>query len=85
MSRNMAEPIKHPRRVGKHVSAALDFLADLGCEHVEVIKRKHLSISWAWGDRRLSISAPCTPRDEDQAERYMIQGIRRVMREAVSG
>jgi hypothetical protein len=77
------EVVKDPRRIGKHVSAVLDYLSGLGCEGVEVVKRKHLTISWAWGDRRLSISAPCTPRDQDQAERYMLQGIRRVMREAV--
>ena len=76
------EIVKDPRRIGKHVSIVLDHLRDLGCEGVEVVKRKHLTISWAWGDRRLSIAAPCTPRDEDHASRYMLQGIRRAIREA---
>ncbi|WP_420104542.1 hypothetical protein [Bosea sp. (in: a-proteobacteria)] len=82
MSRIVVEPIKNPRRIGKHVAATLDYLRELGCEGVEVIKRKHLTISWAWGAGRLSISAPCTPRDQDQAANYMRQGIRRAMREA---
>lgn len=76
------EIVKDPRRIGKHVSAVLDYLRDLGCSEVEVIKRKHLTISWAWGDRRMSIAAPCTPRDQDHAERFMMQGVRRRLREA---
>ncbi len=76
------EPMKDPRRAGKHVSAAIDFLVSLGLGSVEVVKRKHLHLSWAWGPRRLSISMPCTPRSEDHAAVTAIQRIRRAIREA---
>ena len=76
------EIVKDPRRIGKHVSLVLDHLRDLGCEGVEVVKRKHLTISWEWGNRRLSINAPCTPRDEHHSLRFMLQDVRRAIREA---
>lgn len=84
MSRGVVEPIKNPRRVGKHVSAVIDYLTDLGCDGIEVVKRKHLTISWAWGSGRLSIGAPCTPRDHDDAAHYMVQAVKRAMREAAA-
>ncbi len=80
-----AEPMKEPRRAGKHVGAALDMLAQLGCREVEVIKRTHLRVSWAWGPRRLAIVMPCTPRCTDNAAERARQDIRRAIRDAAGG
>lgn len=76
------EPMKDPRRAGKHVSAAIDFLVSLGLGSVEVVKRKHLHLSWAWGPRRLSIVLPCTPKNTDDATTLARQRIRKAIREA---
>jgi len=76
------EPMKDPRRAGKHVGAAIDFLSELGLGQVEVVKRKHLHLSWAWGARRLSIVLPCTPKNMDDATTLARQRIRKAIREA---
>lgn len=79
-----SEPMRDPRRAGKHVGAALDYLASLGIGDVQVVKAKHLRVSWPWGARRLVVSLACTPRDEDVAALRVHQAINRAIRAAVS-
>jgi hypothetical protein len=71
-----SEVLKNPRRLGKHVSGVLDYLANLGIQDIEVIKSKHLRVSWKCGRHSGIISMPCTPRDEDNALRQSLQKIR---------
>jgi len=61
------EPIHHPRRVGRHVSGALDLLAEIGARDVRVWKTKHVVIAFNVAGAEHELRMACTPRDEDNA------------------
>ena len=59
------EPIRHPRKIGKHIAAVLDLLAEGGATDVQVFKTKHLRICFRIGAKSFEMSGACTPRDAD--------------------
>lgn len=77
------EPLKHPRKVGAHVSTILDFLAEHGCTHISVWKVRHIAIDFTLGESSFTLRMACTPRDEQHAIRYALNDLRRMIEPAL--
>jgi len=65
------KPMKHPRRVGAHVAAALDRIRELGGREAAVTKTKHVQIECLFFGRTLTVHTCCTPKNES-AERERV-------------
>ena len=73
------EPLKHPRKVGRHVAAILDFLAEHGATEIRAFKTKHVIIEFTLGKHHLEVRTACTPRDEHHAVQFALCDLRRTI------
>lgn len=76
------DPVPRPRRIGRHVSAALDMLDAAGARDVRVWKTRHVVIAFAIVGREHEIHMACTPKSEHDAAVHFRQALGRVMRGA---
>lgn len=70
-------PIPHPRRVGQHISEAIDLLTANGATNIRVYKTHHIAIVFNVGRHELTVRAPCTPASEDNSFNAIRQAIQR--------
>ena len=70
------EPLKHPRKVGEHVSRAIDLLAENGATKIRVFKTKHIIITFCLGKHEIEVRTVCTPRSVDAAFVYFKTDLR---------
>ena len=72
-------PVPKPRRIGKHVSAALDLLEEIGAGDVQVFKTRHVVVAFTYRARRFEIFMPCTPQSESDQVHFFRQALNRTL------
>jgi hypothetical protein len=73
------DPVPHPRKIGKHVAAIIDALADGGASQITVWKTRHVIVGFNLGQHYFEVRTACTPRNEDDAINNAMQALRRTL------
>lgn len=73
------ETAKNPRKIGRHISLAIDFLHENGAKDIQVYKTRHVEICFTLGQHSLSVRTACTPRDEGNCFAYFKTDLRHAL------
>lgn len=79
------DPVKQPRRIGQHVSRAIDFLAENGATDIRVWKTKHVIVSFMVGQHRCEVRMAGTPMDAGDAYNHFRAHLRHELERAATG
>lgn len=79
------DPVKQPRRIGQHVSRAIDFLAANGATDIRVFKTKHVIVTFMVGKHCCEVRTAGTPTDADAAYNNFKLALRHELERAATG
>lgn len=71
-----------PRQFGAPAVAVDEFLRSLGITDATFTKTKHIKVRFSVGPHTVSMSLPCTPRDDDTAAKQAVRRARQKITEA---
>jgi hypothetical protein len=74
----------NPRQFGAAAAAVDEYLRSLGITDAVFVKTKHVQAKFKIGDRQVSVSIPCTPRDDDAAAKQAVRYARQKITQALS-